>query len=124
VIRRELKSRLVELEKRYAKAAQAKRDEKQAPASLAHIHAIEVAALVLFGEPKIAEPLDFAHERMQKELDKEFGAAAEESWRRGGGIEMHPALIRNLVCPSLMFDALPEANDKLKFERVFSKAPV
>ena len=57
MIRRELKSQLIELEKRYAAAVHAKRDEALAPARWAHWHAIQVAAVVLYGEPKMEEPL-------------------------------------------------------------------
>ena len=57
MIRRELKSRLSELEKRYAAAVQAKRIEAAAPPHFAHLHAIKVAAVALYGEPKMEEPL-------------------------------------------------------------------
>ena len=78
MIRRELKSQLIELEKRYAAAVKAKRDEETAPGRWARLHAVEVAAVVLYGEPKIAEPLSVAHLRMQEKLDKQFAAAADE----------------------------------------------
>ena len=78
MIRRELKSQLIELEKRYAAAVEAKRDEENAPGRLARFHAVEVAAVVLHGEPKIAEPLSVAHLRMQEKLDKQFAAAGDE----------------------------------------------
>ena len=78
MIRRELKSQLIELEKRYAAAVEAKRDEENAPRRWARFHAVEVAAVVLYGEPKIAEPLSVAHLRMQEKLDKQFAAAADE----------------------------------------------
>jgi hypothetical protein len=55
MIRRELKSQLIELEKRYAAAVHAKRDENNAPARWARSHAIEVAAVVSYGEPKTEE---------------------------------------------------------------------
>ena len=71
MIRPELKSRLIELEKRYAAAVHAKRDEDLAPAQWAYLHAIEVAAVVLCGEPKMEEPLSVAQSRMQEKLDKE-----------------------------------------------------
>ena len=80
MIRRELKSQLIELEKRYAAAVAAKRDEENAPGRWARLHAVEVAAVVLYGEPKIAEPLSVAHLRMQEKLDKQFAAAADEYW--------------------------------------------
>ena len=57
MIRRELKSRLIELEKRYAAAVQAKRNEADAPPGFARLHAIQVAAVALYGEPKMEEPL-------------------------------------------------------------------
>ena len=41
-------------------------------------HAMNVAAVVLYGEPKIAEPLSVAHLRMQEKLDKQFAAAVDE----------------------------------------------
>jgi hypothetical protein len=47
MIRRELKSRLIELEKRYAAAVQAKRNEADAPPRFARVHAIQVAAVAL-----------------------------------------------------------------------------
>ena len=122
MIRRELKSQLMELEKRYAAAVQAKRDEENAPARWAHFHAIEVAAVALYGEPKMEEPLRVAHSRMQEKLDKEFAAAADE-WIRELGKKR--TLGSDLFFyPMLMFDALRGADDNLKFERIFSKAPV
>ena len=123
MIRRELKSRLIELEKRYTAAVQAKRDEEAAPACWARLHAIRVAAVALYGEPKMEEPLSVAHTRMQEKLDKQFAAAAEECWIRKHGAKPHPA-VRSTFVPELMFDALPGADDNLKFERIFSKAPV
>ena len=123
MIRRELKSQLIELEKRYAAAVKAKRDEENAPYSWARLHAMKVAAVVLHGEPKIAEPLSVAHLRMQEKLDKQFAAAADELWIRRRGEEASP-LIREALCQKLMFDALPGADDNLKFERIFSNAPV
>lgn len=119
MIRRELKSQLTELEKRYAAAVKAKRDEETAPARWARPHAVGVAAVVLYGEPKIAEPLSDAYSRMQEKLDKQFAAAADECWLRHTG-----PFLRGVLCQKLMFDALPGANDNLKFERIFSKAPV
>jgi hypothetical protein len=125
MIRRELKGQLIELEKRYAAAVQAKRDEENAPARSACFHAIEVAAIVLHGEPKIDEPLSVAYSRMQEKLDKEFAAAAEEYWIRKLGEKPHPTNpIRAFLYPMLMFDALRGADNNLKFERIFSKAPV
>ena len=123
MIRRELKSQLIELEKRYAAAVEAKRDEENAPGRSAHWHAVEVAAVVLYGEPKIAEPLSDANSRMEEKLDKQFGAAADEWWLRQTGEKANPVM-RGLLCQKLMFDALPGADDNLKFERIFSNAPV
>jgi len=123
MIRRELKSQLIELEKRYAAAVKAKRDEENAPGRWAHWHAVEVAAVVLYGEPKIAEPLREANSRMREKLVKQFAAAADECWLRQTGEKADP-LIRGVLCQKLMFDALPGADDNLKFERIFSKAPV
>jgi hypothetical protein len=123
MIRRELKSQLTELEKRYAAAVKAKRDEETAPARWARPHAVRVAAVVLYGEPKIAEPLSDAYSRMQEKLDKQFAAAADECSLRHTGEKAGPFL-RGVLCQKLMFDALPGANDNLKFERIFSKAPV
>jgi hypothetical protein len=121
MIRRELKSQLIELEKRYAAAVEAKRDEENAPGRLARFHAVEVAAVVLHGEPKIAEPLSVAHLRMQEKLDKQFGAAADEYWQLEG--KVHPTL-RGTYYSLFMFNALPGADANLKFEQIFSKAPV
>ena len=123
MIRRELKSQLIELEKRYAAAVHAKRDEDLAPARWARLHAINVAAVVLYGEPKMEEPLSVAQSRMEEKLHKEFAAAAEECWIRQYGEKGHPSLMASIF-PLLMFNALPGANDNLKFERIFSKAPV
>ena len=123
MIRRELKSQLIELEKRYAAAVEAKRDEENAPSRWARFHAVGVAAVVLYGKPKIAEPLSVARHRMQEKLDKQFGAAADESWLRQRG-EKVPPNSRGAFYSVLMFDALPGADDNLKFERIFSKAPV
>ena len=123
MIRRELKSQLIELEKRYAAAVEAKRDEETAPAQWAYYHAIRVAAVVLYGEPKIAEPLSAAYSRMQEKLDKQFAAAADECWLRQTGEKANPVM-RGILCQKLMFDALPGADDNLKFERIFSNAPV
>jgi hypothetical protein len=123
MVRRELKSKLIELEKRYAAAVRAKRNEADAPLCWARLHAIEVAAVVLHGEPKMEEPLRIAHSRMEEKLHKEFAAAAEEYWIRERGEKPNP-LVREYLCQLLMFDTLHGANDNLKFERVFSKAPV
>ena len=89
----------------------------------ARLHAIQVAAVVLYGEPKMEEPLSVAQLRMQEKLDKEFAAAAEESGFVNVGKKGTLGSIAHL-CPLLMFNALPGANDNLKFERIFSKAPV
>ena len=123
MIRRELKSQLTELEKRYAAAVQAKRDEENAPARRARFHAIEVAAIVLHGEPKMEEPLRVARKRMQEKLDKEFAAAVDEYWIRKDGEKVHPSM-RSFFYPMFMFDALRGVDNNFKFERIFSKAPV
>jgi hypothetical protein len=122
MIRRELKSRLIDLEKRYAAAVQVKHDEVNAPVDYAHNHAIAVAAVALYGEPKIEEPLRIAKSRMQEKLDDEFAAAADELCIREFGEKMHPNL-RPDFYPPLMFNNLRGGNDNLKFERIFSEAP-
>jgi hypothetical protein len=122
MIRRELKSRLVELEKRYAAAMQAKRHKLTGPAYWAYVHAIETSAVVLYGEPKMEEPLRVARSLTQEKLYKEFAAAADELWLRTHGEKPSP-FIRERLCPKLMFDALRGANDNFKFEQIFSKAP-
>ena len=66
MIRRELKSQVNDLEKRIAAAVQAKRDKVNAPIHRARTHAVEVAAVALYGEPKIEEPLGVAYSRMEK----------------------------------------------------------
>ena len=123
MIRRELKSQLIDLEKRYAAAVKAKRDEEDAPGGWARLHAVEVAAVVLYGEPKITEPLSEANSRMREKLVKQFAAAADEWHLRKTG-EKANHLMREGLCQLRMFYALPGADDNLKFERVFSKAPV
>ena len=123
MIRRELKRQLIELEERYAAAVQAKRDEENAPASWAYWHAVAVAAVALHGEPKMEEPLSVARSRMHEKLDKEFAAAVDAWWIRKDGEKPHPD-VRALHYPMFMFNALREANDNHKFERIFSKAPV
>jgi hypothetical protein len=123
MIRRELKSQLIELEKRYAAAVEAKRQEENAPGRWARCHAVEVAAVVLYGEPKIAEPLSVAQLRMQEKLDRQFAVAADEYWIRQREEKADP-IIRGRLCQNLMFDALPGADVNLKFERIFSKAPI
>jgi hypothetical protein len=95
--------------------------KKTLPGRLARFHALEVAAVVLYGEPKIAEPLSVAHLRMQEKLVKQFGAAADEYWQLEG--KVHPTL-RGRYYAAFMFDALPGANINLKFERIFSDAPL
>ena len=107
MIRRELKSQLIELEKRYAAVVHAKRVKETAPARWAHFHALQVAAVASYGEPKMEEPLRVADSRMREKLGEELFAAAVDEW-----------------CSALMLDALSRADDNLKFERIFSKAPV
>jgi hypothetical protein len=123
MIRRELKSQVNDLEMRIAAAVQEKRDEEDAPARWAHFHAIAVAAVVLYGEPKMEEPLRVAHSRMQEKLDKEFAAAADEWWIREGEEELHPTLRARFLYAPFMFNNLRGGNNNLKFERIFSEAP-
>jgi hypothetical protein len=123
MIRRELISRLIDLETRYAEAVQAKRDEVDAPLRRAYMHAILVAAVALYGEPKIEEPLGIAWSRVKEKLTKKFAAAAKESWIREFEEELHPMSRARLLYVPLMFDKLPGGNDNLKFERIFSEAP-
>jgi hypothetical protein len=118
MIRRELKSQVNDLEGRIAAAVQAKRDE----AIYAHLHAIDVAAVALYGEPKIEEALRIAESRMIEKLHKEFAAAAEEMWIRAHG-EKPDRLTTNTLCSSLMFDNLCGENFNSKFERIFLEAP-
>ena len=127
MIRRELKSRLINLEERIAAAVRAKRDKVDAPICNARMHAILVAAVALYGEPKIEEALCNAQLRMEENLDKKFGVAAEEWWNRKDGEEdgeeLSPVMRTHFVCPVLMFNNLPGDNDNLKYERIFSEAP-
>lgn len=123
MIRRELKTRLIALERRYAAAVNAKRDEPYAPARWAREHALRAASVLLYGEPKIEEPLRDALFRMELKLDKEFGAEANEYYLGAKG-ENPNGLMRSYLCSSLMFSALPGASDNCKFEQIFSKAPV
>ena len=97
MIRRELKSQLIELEKRYAAAVKAKRDEENAPGRWARFHALQVAAVVLHGEPKIAEPLRVARLRMEEKLDKQFAAAVDELLIRRDGAKNAPYAQRRLL---------------------------
>jgi len=56
---------------------------------------------------------------MQEKLDKQFAAAADEHY----GGKVLPTL-RGTFYSVRMFNALPGADINLKFERIFSKAPV
>jgi hypothetical protein len=123
MIRRELKGQVNDLEKRIAAAVQAKRDKVNAPLRQARMHAIQVAAVVLYGEPKIEEPLGIAWSRVEEKLAKKFAAAAKESWIREFEEELHPIDRARFLYVPLMFDKLPGGNDNLKFERIFSEAP-
>jgi hypothetical protein len=87
------------------------------------MHAVDVAAVVLYGEPKIEEPLGIAWSRVEEKLTKKFGAAADEWWLREGEEELHPNLRVLFVYVPFMFDKLPGGNYNLKFERIFSEAP-
>ena len=122
MIRRGLKSQVNDLEKRIAAAVQAKRDEIDALVHFARIHAVRVAAVALYGEPKIEEPLRIAQSRMIEKLHKEFAAAAEEYWIRNHG-EKPNLIIRDYTCCYLMFVNLRGDNENSKFERIFSEAP-
>ena len=84
MIRRELKSQLIELEKRYAAAVQAKRDEENAPARWAHFHALQVAAVVLYGEPKMEEPLSVAAHVWKKSWTRN----SQRQWTSAGFVNM------------------------------------
>jgi len=125
MIRRELKSQLINLERRYASVVKAKRDKVNAPVRFARDHAVEVAAVVLHGEPKIEEPLGIAQSRMLEKLEKKFAAVAEEFCFRDFGKKPDRFLRPHLrfLYFLLMFDNLRGGNDNLKFERVFSEAP-
>ena len=85
MIRRELKSQLIELEKRYAAAVQAKRDEETAPARWAHFHAIEVAAVALYGEPKMEEPLRVAQLTYARKAGQGIRSGSGRVWIRDVG---------------------------------------
>jgi hypothetical protein len=122
MIRRELISQVNDLEKRIAAAVQAKRDEVDAPVRYARMHSIRVAAVALYGEPKIEEPLRIAQSRMVQKLHKEFGVAAEELWLRERGEKLN-LFTRAAFYPNLMFGNLRGGNDNSKFERIFSEAP-
>jgi hypothetical protein len=122
MIRRELKSQVNDLEERIAAAVQARRDEVDAPLRHARTHAIEVAAVALYGEPKIEEPLRIAQSRMIENLDKYFAAALAKQFIREFGFEP-PSIIKAGLYPSLMFRNLRGGNDNLKFEQIFSEAP-
>jgi hypothetical protein len=125
MIRRELKSQVNDLEKRIAAAVQAKRDKINAPVRFAREHAVGVAAVALYGEPKIEEPLRIAQSRMLEKLEKEFAAAAEEFsisvFGRKPDRWLRPHFLP--LYPPLMFNNLRGGNDNLKFERIFSEAP-
>ena len=135
MIRRELKNRLINLEGRIAAAARAKRaevqaklDEVNAPVRHACTHALAVAALALYGEPKIEEPLYLAQIRMVEKLAKELGAVMEEWWIRICKEKPHLStfgtdLVAATMYPRLMFGNLRGGTDKSKFEQIFSEAP-
>lgn len=124
MIRRELKSQVNNLEKRIAAAVQARRDKANAPIRHARTHAMAVATVVLYGEPKIGEPLRIAQSRMVENLDKYFNAAVAEEFIRefGFGLEL-PSEIKASLYPSLVFRNLRDGNDNLNFEQIFSEAP-
>jgi hypothetical protein len=124
MIRRDLKSQVNDLEKRIAAAVQAKRDEVDTPIPVryARRHAAKVAAVALYGEPKIEEPLSMAQSRMIKKLHMEFGAEAEKLWFRDTGEKLN-FFTRAAFYPILIFNHLPGGNDNSKFELIFSEAP-
>ena len=122
MIRRELKNRVNDLEKRIAEAVQAKRDKVNAPLRHACRHAMEVAAVAFHGEPKIDEPLRIAQSRMLENLDKYFNAELTEQFVSEFGFEP-PSIIKVNLYPSLVFRNLRNGNDNMKFERIFSEAP-
>jgi hypothetical protein len=122
MIRRELKGQVNDLEKRIAAVVQAKRAEVDAPVLYALMHSKRVAAVALYGEPKIEEPLRIARSRMIEKLHKEFAATAEESWIHARG-EKPNLFIRDSLYCHFMFDKLCGGNDNSKFERIFSEAP-
>jgi hypothetical protein len=124
MIRRELKSQVNDLEKRIAAAVQMKRNEADAPAHYALIHALAVAGVALYGEPKIKEELSIAQSRMVEKLDEKF-AAEVEVWRIREGMEEVDVnhVIKAYLYPHLIFHDLSGDNDNLKFEQIFSEAP-
>ncbi len=129
MIRRKLKSQVNDLEKRIAAAVQArhdeiqaKRDEVNAPVRYARRHAIEVAIVALYGEPKIDELLSIAQSRIAVMLAKEFGTPADELSLRDWP-EALQAISKTSYYSPLKFETLPGGNDNLKFERIFSEAP-
>ena len=123
MIRRELQSQVYNLEKKIAAAVQAKRDKAEGALIRAYSHAIQVAAVVLYGEPNIEEPLRIAWSRVKEKLTKEFGAAADEWWLQGGEEELPHHLRVSLLYAPFMFDKFPGGSYNLKFERIFSEAP-
>ncbi len=124
VIRRELKIQVNDLQKRIAAAVDDKLFEVYAPLNYANMHSRKVAAVALYGEPKIEEPLWNAARRAEQKLHDKFVAAAEELWsRQGEGVEMN-LFVRAALCQTLMFDNLPGDNDNTKFKQIFSEAPV
>jgi hypothetical protein len=113
VIRRALRNQLIELEKRYAAAMQARRYEPAAIVHYAYMHALQAAGVVLSGDPKIEEPLEHAQFRAEQRLNRKF---APITWGK----------VDPFLSPALKLDALfgADADDNLKFERIFAQAPV
>ena len=68
------------------------------------------------------EPLSVAQSRMQKKLQKTRSgsgrAADSRTWGKSGPLD------DSFFSPRVTFNALHGANNNLKFERIFSKAPV
>ncbi len=123
MIRPELKSQVNDLDKRIAAAVQAKRDEPGALVGSARIHAIQVAAVALYGEPKIEEPLRLAQSRMEDKLTEKFAPVVDELLRRQGKEVWGPTFKALFHYAPFMFNNLPGGNDNLKFEQIFSEAP-
>jgi len=125
MIRRELKSQVNDLEKRIAKAVQAKRDKANAPLRHACTHAMAVAAVALHGQPKIDEPLRIAQSRMVENLEKEFVAVMEELLTREFGRKLDCCFrpYFHSLYPRLMFDSLPKDSRSFELKRIISEAP-
>ena len=60
------------LDERVAAAVQAERDGVDVSVNIARIHAVAVAAVALYGEAKIDEPLTHCAVRTEEKLTKKF----------------------------------------------------